>query len=137
MDTLSTEERRIRMSLIRPDGTGPELKVRSIARRCGVRFAKNARQLPGKPDLAFSSAKRAIFVHGCFWHRHNCKLGTRVPKSRMEFWQLKFEKNKNRDRRVRRELLQLGWKSLVIWECQLSDPERVAMRLERFLNARD
>ncbi|AWM07724.1 very short patch repair endonuclease [Bradyrhizobium symbiodeficiens] len=137
MDTLTAEERSARMALIKSKGTAPEVAVRRMARALGARYRGNRKDLPGNPDLAFGDQKRAVFVHGCFWHRHDCQAGRRLPKSHVELWTEKFERNVARDRQVRRALAKRGWRSLIIWECELSNPERASRRLERFLDARN
>jgi DNA mismatch endonuclease, patch repair protein len=134
MDTLTTEERSERMRRVRAKNTSPEKTVRLIVHQLGFRFRLHRRDLPGSPDLAFISKRKAVFVHGCFWHRHGvrCPL-TRMPKSKRRFWGAKFETNKTRDRRSQRQLRALGWKYLVVWECQLRDIERLRNKLRRFL----
>lgn len=133
MDTLSTADRSVRMSLIGPKSSGPELAVRRLIHSMGYRFRLHDRRLPGTPDLVFPSRRKAIFVHGCFWHRHNrCELA-RLPKSRLDFWIPKLESNRARDLRNRRALARIGWRGLVIWECELRDPVRVMIRALAFL----
>lgn len=133
-DTLTKAERSERMRLIRSRDTTPEKFVRKMLHGMGFRYRLHARTLPGRPDLVFAGRRKVIFVHGCFWHRHaNCKLA-RLPKSRLEYWLPKLSANKERDEKNRRALGRLGWRSLVVWECQLSRPEVLARRLARFLN---
>jgi DNA mismatch endonuclease (patch repair protein) len=134
VDTLSPRQRSERMGLIRGKDTTPELAVRRLVHGLGYRYRKHARGLPGKPDLVFSGRRKVIFVHGCFWHRHNCALG-RMPKSRLRFWRAKLDGNRARDNRVKRRLRRNGWKVLVIWECQVRDGASVARRVRQFLNA--
>jgi DNA mismatch endonuclease (patch repair protein) len=107
--------------------------VRKLVYAMGYRYRKHRRGLPGTPDMVFSNRKQVIFVHGCFWHRHKCTLG-RMPK-RLAFWRTKLESNRLRDRRNLRALKGLGWKALVIWECELTDPPKVASRIRKFLDA--
>ena len=121
MDTLSPSERSSRMGLVRSRDTKPELLLRRLVWSLGFRYRKNARQVIGHPDLAFIGRKRAIFLHGCFWHRHGCAAGIRVPKSRVNFWTEKFRQNKNRDARVMRQLKSSGWRALVVWECRAEE----------------
>jgi DNA mismatch endonuclease, patch repair protein len=122
------------MSLVRPKDSAPEMIVRRLVHGMGYRYRLHSRTLPGKPDLVFSSRRKIIFVHGCFWHRHsNCPLA-RLPKSRLEFWLPKFERNKARDVFVRRALRALGWKTLVVWECETNDGEKLMKKLRRFLD---
>lgn len=133
MDTLSVAARSERMRRVRSKDTKPELAIRRMVHRMGFRYRLHTRSLPGNPDLVFPSRGKIIFVHGCFWHRHgNCK-NTRWPKSKLEFWQPKLEENRLRDLRIRRKLRKLGWQTLVVWECQLKNPSRIAERINRFL----
>jgi len=134
MDIVTPEQRSHMMSGIRSKDTKPELIVRSVLHSLGYRFRLHRRDLPGSPDIVMPRHETVIFVHGCFWHRHTgCKFAY-SPKSRMEFWEKKFEKNIERDRRVQRQLRQLGWRVIVVWECQTSDlaalSERLCSRLE-------
>ena len=130
---MTPVERGERMSQIRARDTSPEMIVRSFVHALGFRFRLHDRRLPGCPDLVFASRRKVIFVHGCFWHRHNrCDLA-RLPKSRLEFWLPKLEGNKQRDAQCRRALTALGWSSLVIWECELRDPLKVMFKTLMFL----
>lgn len=100
----------------------------------GFRYRLHAKYLPGKPDLVFPSRRAVVFMHGCFWHRHEgCKLA-RMPKSRVSFWREKLEANRQRDRRNQLRLQEMGWRVLIVWECQLSTPEDTARRVRDFLN---
>lgn len=133
MDTLSKSERSERMSRVRGKDTKPELRVRSLVHRMGYRYRLHDKKLPGHPDMVFRSRKKAIFVHGCFWHRHpGCKL-TRLPKSRLDFWKPKLEGNRERDIRNQEKLSLLGWDYLVIWECEMKDLEELRGRIKSFL----
>ena len=135
-DTLSKQERSLRMSLIRGKDTGPEMAVRKLVHGLGYRYRLHGSAVPGKPDLVFAARKKTIFVHGCFWHRHPdraCKLA-RMPKSRLDFWAPKFEKNRQRDERVANELAEQGWQALTIWECELDDMAAVAEQVRSFLD---
>lgn len=133
MDTMTPKERSERMRLIHGRDTSPEMTVRSFIHAWGFRYRLHVRSLPGCPDLVFPARHKVIFVHGCFWHRHNrCKL-SRLPKSKLDFWLPKLEANKQRDARARRALTALGWSSLVIWECELRDPLRVMFKTLMFL----
>jgi DNA mismatch endonuclease (patch repair protein) len=113
------------MSRIGPRDTAPELAVRRMAHGMGFRFRVHQKQLPGCPDVVFSRLRLAVFVNGCFWHRHRGCANATMPKTRPEFWKKKFELNVRRDRRSCRELRKLGWRTLVIWECQTEKPERL------------
>lgn len=135
MDTLTREERSERMRRVRSRDTKPELELRRLVWALGYRYRKNRRDIIGQPDVAFIGSKRAIFLHGCFWHRHDCASGRRVPKSRKAFWSAKFDENVERDARVRRDMKAAGWRALVIWECELRDLAKVARRISKFLDA--
>ncbi len=100
----------------------------------GYRYRLHDRRIPGAPDLVFSGRRKVIFVHGCFWHGHACKLG-RMPKSRVEFWSNKITANRERDARTLDRVVAAGWQSLVIWECQLADKDWLETALEGFLDA--
>jgi len=112
----------------------PELNVRSFAHKLGYRFRLHRKDLPGKPDLVFPSRRKVIFVHGCFWHSHDCKAA-HVPKSNQDYWLPKLERNKTRDGRNIEALRAAGWKALVIWECEARDEGLVRRRLRTFLGA--
>jgi len=134
MDTISKEHRSWNMSRIRGQHTAPEILVRSILHRLGYRFRLHRRSLPGCPDVVLPNLQVAIFVHGCFWHRHpGCKFAY-TPKSRPEFWRKKFAENVIRDRRAKRRLNRLGWHIVVVWECQIGDIAKLANRLLRKLS---
>lgn len=132
-DTLTPEQRSWNMSRIKGKDTKPEVLVRSMLHRAGYRFRKNVKDLPGKPDIVLPRYKTVIFVHGCFWHRHKgCKEAT-TPKSNIEFWQKKFERNVANDKKHARQLRSLGWRVLTVWSCELKAPEKVLHRLENAL----
>lgn len=123
-DFLSRAERSDRMSRIRGKDTQPELALRRVLHRLGLRYRLHGAGLPGKPDLVFPRYKTVVFVHGCFWHRHpGCKIAT-TPKSNTQFWKEKFEKNILRDARATIELQALGWRVLVVWECDLASAKK-------------
>lgn len=123
-----------RMSLIRQKSTEPELAVRRLVRSMGLACRLNSPHLPGKPDLVFVLKRKVIFVHGCFWHRHGrCTRGRLEPSRNAALWKAKRDRNAARDRRSVRALRRLGWSALVVWECSLREPERVRLRLSRFL----
>ena len=135
-DTLSPEQRSERMSRVKSKDTKPEFRVRRIAYAMGFRYRLNRKDLPGKPDLVFVKLNKVIFVHGCFWHRHrSCRLA-RLPKSRLDFWLPKLEENRKRDLRTKKKLSNLGWKSLVIWECELGNRTKIERRIKKFLELR-
>jgi len=129
---MSREKRSALMARIRGRNTAPELTVRRLLHAMGYRFRLHAGELPGKPDIVFRSRRIAVFVHGCFWHRHDCGLAY-FPKTRREFWQRKFEGNVVRDRRTKHELEAAGWHVVVVWECQLSDLAPLARSLAKEL----
>jgi DNA mismatch endonuclease, patch repair protein len=113
------------MAAIRHKDTQPELIVRKIAHRLGYRFRIHRRDLPGRPDLVFPRYGLALFVHGCFWHRHEGCKRTTTPKANHDFWQAKFAANIERDSRKSNELESLGWRVCIVWECQTSDPQLI------------
>ena len=129
----SPEVRRRTMQAVKSENTAPELLVRSLAHKMGYRFRLRRKDLPGKPDLVFPGLHKAIFVHGCFWHGHDCARGARVPKANREYWVTKVGKNRERDLIVQEKLKDLGWKATVFWECELRDRQSVQGRLRRFL----
>lgn len=122
------------MRAIRSKNTAPELAVRSLAHRLGYRFRLHRNDLPGKPDLVFPSRRKVIFVHGCFWHSHECKPGL-VPNTNREFWTAKLSQNAARDRKHEEELHAQGWEVMVIWQCELKDPEAVSAKINLFLHS--
>ncbi len=132
-DPLSPAERSALMSRIRGKNTKPELAVRQLVFSLAYRYRLHQANLPGKPDLVFLGRRKVIFVHGCFWHQHYCKRYS-MPKSRVRFWKTKLEENKARDRRNLSSLRVSGWRSLVVWECQLRDLDKLTVRIVRFLN---
>jgi DNA mismatch endonuclease, patch repair protein len=128
-----SDMRRRTMAAIRGKNTKPELAVRSLLHGLGYRFRLHKRGLPGRPDLVFPSRKKALFIHGCFWHGHtNCRLAN-VPKTRTEYWGPKLQANRERDRRKQRQLRELGWETVTIWECQLRKLHLVEGKLRAFL----
>lgn len=134
-DIMSRAKRSALMSRIRGKNTGPEMAVRRVLHRLGYRYRTHARDLPGRPDIIFRSRRAAIFVHGCFWHRHSCGLAY-VPKTRHAFWRDKFLQTVRRDRLALRALKGAGWRVLVIWECQTEGSvARLKLRLKKFLGS--
>ena len=132
-DVLTKQQRSYNMSRIRAKDTKPELLVRSTVHRMGYRYRLHQSDLPGKPDLVLTRHHKIIFVHGCFWHMHNCRYGRVKPKTRPEFWETKRNGNVTRDKKNIRKLRRLGWKVLVIWECQTRHPEKLSITLQHFL----
>lgn len=130
-DRLSRARRSWNMSRIKARDTEPERLVRSILHRMGLRFRLHRADLPGKPDIVLVSRRTVVFVHGCFWHRHrNCRFAYN-PKSRKAFWTHKFEENVKRDLVQLLRVKQVGWKSVIVWECELRNPSRLTRRLNR------
>lgn len=124
------------MRKVRAKNTAPEIKLRKLLWSWGYRgYRLYRRDLPGQPDIAFISRKKAIFLHGCFWHGHSCRAGLNRPQSNLEYWEPKLDRNKKRDWANLRKLREIGWGALVIWECQLKDEESVRARVSRFLCA--
>lgn len=121
------------MSRIRGRDTKPELLVRRLVHWMGYRYRLHKRDLPGKPDLVFASRRRVIFVHGCYWHMHDCRFGRVRPVTRAEFWQAKRMRTVERDARALSSLERTGWSSLVIWECEVKSTD-LETRLRRFLD---
>ncbi|MFD0850193.1 very short patch repair endonuclease [Sphingosinicella xenopeptidilytica] len=135
IDTLTPSARSERMGRVRGRDTKPEMVVRRLIHGMGYRYRLQARDLPGRPDIVFRKRKKAIFVHGCFWHRHPdpaCKLA-RLPKTRLDFWLPKLEGNRRRDIANVERLEALGWQVLLVWECELRDREQLKNVLRRFI----
>ena len=135
-DKLTPERRSKNMGNIRSKDTTPEIIVRKLAHSLGYRFRLHRKDLPGKPDLVFPSKKKIIFVHGCFWHQHddpNCKI-SRLPKSRIDYWIPKLQKNVERDKEHQKVLASQGWTVLVIWECEVRDIDKLARKICKFLS---
>jgi DNA mismatch endonuclease (patch repair protein) len=137
MDTLTPAERSARMARVKGKGSSAEMTVRRLVHRMGYRYRLHGAKLPGRPDLVFPGRKKAIFVHGCFWHRHpdpDCKLA-RLPKSRQDFWIPKLEGNRARDLRQLEELEALGWSALILWECELKNEASLENEIRTFLDS--
>lgn len=130
-DIVDSRRRSEMMAGIRGRDTAPERAVRRVAHRMGLRFRLHRKDLPGRPDLVFPRHRLAVFVHGCFWHRHEGCRYAYTPKSRVAFWTRKFAENAARDRRNEDALRDLGWRVLIVWECEARDAEAVGMRLAR------
>ncbi len=131
-DVFPPEKRSWIMSRVRDKDTSPERRVRSIAHGLGYRYRLHRNDLPGNPDIVFPSRKKMIFVHGCFWHGHNCRRGRRIPKANAEYWIEKIRRNVERDALNQAKLASLGWDVLVIWECETRDPESLSNSIRRF-----
>ena len=120
------------MERIKGEDTQPEMMVRRMVHGMGYRFRLHRRSLPGTPDIIFPSRRKAIFVHGCYWHGHGCRIG-KMPKSNTEFWSAKLARNRERDRENREALEALSWSVLEVWQCQTSKPLNLAELLIDFL----
>jgi DNA mismatch endonuclease (patch repair protein) len=131
-DTRTPEQRRRIMQSVKTKNTGPEIVVRKGLFALGYRFRLHRKDLPGSPDIVFPGRKKAIFVHGCYWHGHDCPKG-RGAKSRTDYWGPKIEANRARDARNLREIEEQGWHTHVVWQCELKDIEQVITRLGNFL----
>lgn len=132
-DRVTKEQRGRNMAAVRSSNTTPEVAVRSILHRLGLRFRLHQRTLPGTPDIVLKRHETVVFVHGCFWHGHDCPRG-KVPAVRPEFWVPKLERNRERDHAAATSLRKRGWRVLTVWECELREPTRLARRLERALS---
>ena len=131
MDVFDTEKRSAVMRAVKSRDTAPELKVRRAAHALGLRFRLGRSDLPGKPDLVFPSRRIALFVHGCFWHGHDCARGARMPHTSRTYWQAKIARNMERDAASLASLRKLDWKPAVIWECETKDAARLARLITR------
>ncbi len=130
----SPEVRRRTMQAVKSKDTSIEMRVRRLLHARGYRYRLHERALPGCPDLVFSSRRKAIFIHGCFWHGHQCARGKRVTKSNTDYWTTKISRNSVRDAAALKELRELEWKASVVWECELAkDASSVMKKLTRFL----
>lgn len=132
MDTLSPAQRSALMSRIRSKNTHPELVVRSLLHRMGYRFRLHGPGLPGRPDIVLPRHRKIIFVHGCFWHGHNCRLASK-PKSNTSYWSAKIASNRSRDERHRAALMAAGWSVLSLWECEIRRFEGLEDVLRSFM----
>jgi len=134
LDRITVEQRSANMAAIKGRDTRPELLVRRILRRLGIGYRLHANGLPGRPDIVMRGRRRVIFVHGCFWHRHEDCRYSYLPKSRREFWAEKFAGTVARDLRNLTLLRKNGWKVLVIWECEIADAKLAEQRIMAFLD---
>ena len=135
MDRITPERRSWNMSRIQGKNTAPERRVRSLLHRCGFRFSLRRKELPGKPDIVLPRFRTAVFVHGCFWHRHAGCRNAVLPKTRSDFWFRKLSGNVERDCQNVRDLKRLGWRVLIVWECELDDELALQKRLSKKLMA--
>ena len=121
-DPFTPAERSAVMRRVKSKDSSAELKVRKALTRMGLRYRLHRKDLPGSPDIAFPGRKLALFVHGCFWHGHDCKRGARPPKANADYWSAKIERNKARDLRTAEALAAMGWSQATLWECELKEP---------------
>ncbi len=134
-DRISEERRSYNMRRIKSSNTGVELSVRKLIHGMGYRYRLHVRALPGSPDIVFPARRKVIFVHGCFWHQHtypHCS-DSRLPKSRQDYWIPKLERTQERDRANQQELLESGWKCLIVWECELREMNTLESKIQCFL----
>jgi DNA mismatch endonuclease (patch repair protein) len=132
-DFMSPELRSAHMAKIRSKDTKPEIMLRRVLHRAGFRYRLHDRRLPGKPDLVFAGRRKVIFVNGCFWHGHDCPVGSRLPKSNTEFWADKRLRNQERDARQRIQLVDQGWRYLDVWECEILADKDLIPQIRLFL----
>jgi len=134
-DVYGTEKRSAVMRRVRGRDTTPELTVRKALTKLGARYRLHRKDLPGSPDIVLPGRRLALFVHGCFWHGHDCARGARVPKQNRDYWVGKVGRNRARDERAREALAGLGWRVATVWECELKDKAGLEGRLRHILNA--
>ncbi len=132
-DVYPPEKRSTVMRRVKAKDTSPELKVRKALTALGARYRLHRKDLPGSPDIVLPGRRLALFVHGCFWHGHDCARGARVPKANRDYWVAKVDRNRARDVRTREALVAAGWRVETIWECDLKDAEALRARLEALL----
>jgi DNA mismatch endonuclease (patch repair protein) len=130
-DVFTPEKRSSVMRRVKSTGTSPELKVRKLLTRMGLRYRLHRKDLPGKPDIVMAGRRLAIFVHGCFWHGHDCARGARMPKTNRPYWEGKIGRNRERDIEHRAALEAKGWRVLTLWECELKDEAALEQTLSR------
>jgi len=135
-DVFTPEQRSAVMRRVKAKDTAPEMKVRRALTRLGARYRLHRKDLPGAPDIVMPGRKLAIFVHGCFWHGHDCARGARVPKQNRDYWLAKVARNRERDAASRGALEAAGWRVLVLWECGLRDPSALEASLGAVLEQR-
>ncbi len=132
-DVFSPEKRSAVMRRVKGRDTGPEMVVRRALRALGVGYRLGGASLPGRPDVVMKGRRAVIFVHGCFWHGHDCARGARQPKANADYWLAKIGRNRERDRTSEEALAAEGWRVLTLWECELKDAEALTARLRSFL----
>lgn len=136
-DVFTEAERSAVMRAVKSRDTGPEIALRKALFRLGLRYRLDDRRLPGRPDIVFPGPRAAIFVHGCFWHGHECPRGRRRPKANARYWRLKIARNRARDAAAAAALRRLGWRVMIVWECALKEPACVARRLARRIKKKE
>lgn len=129
----SPAQRSAIMRAVKSRDTTPELKVRALLRTFAPGYRLHRKDIPGNPDIAYVGRKQAIFVHGCFWHGHDCARGSRMPKANADYWRAKIARNVARDAAHRERLTALGWRALIVWECELKDKASLEQKLRAFL----
>ena len=132
-DVFSPEQRSRVMRQVKSQDTSTEMTIRRMVWRMGFRYRLHRKDLPGAPDLVFVGKRKIIFVHGCFWHGHDCTRGDRIPKSNRDYWLTKIGKNRARDRGYQTALQEAGWKVMIVWECELKNRETITEKLHFFL----
>ena len=135
-DNLTPEQRKRTMARVKSMNTTPEMIIRRIVHRMGYRYRLHSHQLPGNHDMVFVKRRKIIFVHGCFWHGHECKSGIKQPKTNSEYWLRKLQRNKSRDTETYEKLKELDWEILVVWECELKNREHLIENLHRYLGTK-
>ncbi|GJL91967.1 very short patch repair endonuclease [Hyphococcus sp.] len=130
-DVFSKEKRSEVMRAVKGKDTKPEIALRKKLFALGLRYRLNVKALPGKPDLVFAKHKTVVFVHGCFWHGHNCKRGRRKPKQNADYWRDKIARNKQRDKTNAAELKKLGWRVVTVWECEIKSLDPASLKIAR------
>jgi DNA mismatch endonuclease (patch repair protein) len=133
VDFMTPSERSAHMAKIRSADTKPEMRLRRALHAAGYRFRLHDRRLPGRPDLVFASRRKVVFVNGCFWHGHTCKVGSRLPKTNTAFWEEKRRRNQERDFFQRSRLQELGWAYFDVWECEIMENNLIVERVKIFL----
>lgn len=131
--TATDLQRSAIMRAVKSKDTKPEIKIRSLIHKLGYRFRLHRKDIPGTPDIAFPGRHKVIFINGCFWHGHDCKRGSRVPKENRDYWENKIERNRRRDTINVDALQQLRWQILVIWECEITHSQDLTRKLTDFL----
>jgi len=129
----TSQDRSAIMRAVKSRDTSPELAVRAVLRKFAPGYRLHRKDIAGKPDIAYVGRKRAIFVHGCFWHGHACARGARMPKANAEYWRGKITRNRARDAAHQEKLAALGWRALIVWECELKDVPALENKLRGFL----